>query len=156
MTDFLRILTPKGGFEMADIGIVGATGGVFEPLRHLRYPENPRAFISAVLDLLREHAPALHRRVGAQTFEAFCQRIERDVCSYVVPVSDASNARLQPPTPHFRQILGAAAANQAIADVHADGYNHLDRFWAIASSAERTATFLPEHGAMREASPAPV
>jgi 2-polyprenyl-6-methoxyphenol hydroxylase-like FAD-dependent oxidoreductase len=31
---------------------------------------------------------------------------------------------------------------EAIADSYADGYNHPDRFWAIASSAERTAAFL--------------
>jgi hypothetical protein len=73
---------------------------------------------------------------------AFCERVERDICSYVVPVSDASNARLQPPTAHFRQLLAAASRNQGVADAYADGYNRPDRFWAIASSAERTATLL--------------
>jgi hypothetical protein len=68
-----------------------------------------------------------------------------------VPVSDASNARLRPPTDHVRALLGAAAQNQAIADVYAGGYNHPDRFWTIASSAERTAAFLSEFGAQTAA-----
>jgi hypothetical protein len=73
---------------------------------------------------------------------SFCERVERAICSYVIPVSDAANARLQPPAPPFRELLGAAARNQAIADFYADGYNHPDRFWETASSAERTAAFL--------------
>jgi hypothetical protein len=74
----------------------------------------------------------------------FCRGVEDEICSYVVPVSDASNARLQPPSAHFRELLAAAARHQAVADVYADGYNHPDRFWAIASSAERTAAFLTD------------
>ena len=35
--------------------------------------------------------------------------------SPTLPVSDAANARLQPPTEHFRELLGAAARDQAIA-----------------------------------------
>jgi hypothetical protein len=62
----------------------------------------------------------------------------------VVPVSDAANARVQPPTPQFRDLLAAAARDQAVADFYADGYNRPDRFWAIVGSAERTARFLSE------------
>ena len=91
-------------------------------------------------------ADVLCEAIGsADTFDrTFCERVEQQICSYVVPVSDASNARLQPPTPHVRQILGVATHDQAIANVYADGYNHPDRFWAIASSPERTAAFLNE------------
>jgi 2-polyprenyl-6-methoxyphenol hydroxylase-like FAD-dependent oxidoreductase len=73
---------------------------------------------------------------------AFCRKVEQEMCDYVVPVSDASNARVQPPSPQFREILAAAARDQAIADVYAHGFSHPDRFWAIASSPERTAAFL--------------
>jgi 2-polyprenyl-6-methoxyphenol hydroxylase-like FAD-dependent oxidoreductase len=75
---------------------------------------------------------------------SFCERVERDITSYAVPVSDACNARLLPPKPHFRELLAGAVRHQAIADAYGDGYNHPDRFWAIASSPERTAAFLSE------------
>jgi 2-polyprenyl-6-methoxyphenol hydroxylase-like FAD-dependent oxidoreductase len=75
---------------------------------------------------------------------SFCERVERDVTSYAVPVSDACNARLLPPKPHFRELLAGAVRHQAIADAYGDGYNHPDRFWAIASSPERTAACLSE------------
>jgi hypothetical protein len=63
-----------------------------------------------------------------------------------VPVSDACNTRLQPPAPHFRELLGAAARDQSLADLYADGFAHPDRFWAIVSSPERTAALLAERG----------
>jgi len=88
----------------------------------------------------------------ADTFDrAFCRRVEEEICAYVVPVSDASNARLRPPAPHFRELLGAASREQAIADLYAEGFNHPDRFWAIASSPERTTAFLREFDARRPA-----
>ncbi len=199
--------------DLTGIAVLISAGGRFEPLRHLRYKDDPRAFIMTMLDVLREHAPTVYERIEtarfdlprpldlahaaitptvrrgfaelpngrtivalgdahvvidpitgqgansashaaevlceaiakAETFDrSFCQRVEQEICSYVVPVSDASNARLQPPTPHVRQILGAATRDQAIANVYAEGYNHPDRFWAIASSLERTAAFLSE------------
>ena len=73
---------------------------------------------------------------------AFCERVERDVRAYVVPVSDACNARLQPPAPHFRELLMAAARDQGVADLYAEGFSHPDRFWAIAGDADRTTAFL--------------
>jgi hypothetical protein len=209
------LAVPIHSFEpdLTGIAILITAGGLFEPLRHLRYDDDPPAFIAAFLGLLRVHAPSLHTRVNARAFHLsrpmdfayaaitptvrqgfielsrgkyavaigdahvvidpitgqgansashaafvlseairhasaydreFCRRVEREICSYVVPVSDAANARLRPPTPHFRELLGASARNQAVADVYADGYNHPDRFWAIASSPERTAAFLGE------------
>jgi hypothetical protein len=209
------LAVPFQSFEpgLTGIGILITAGGRFEPLRHMRYDDDPRAFVAAVLRLLREHAPSIHERIDPRTFDlsrpqdlayaaitptvrrgfvelsngrhavalgdahvvmdpltgqgannashaaavlcnailtahafdrSFCQRVERAICSYVVPVSDACNARLQPPSPQLRELLGSAARSQAVADVYADGYNHPDRFWAIASSPERTATFLSE------------
>jgi hypothetical protein len=209
------LVVPMQSFEpdLTAIGFLITAGGLFEPLRHLRYRDDPLAFIATALNLLKEHAPAVYERMdsvrfdlsrpldlayaaitptvrrgfvelsngrtvmalgdshvvidpitgqgansashaahvlcdaigSADTFDrTFCQRVEQQICSYAVPVSDASNARLQPPTAHIRQILGAASRDQALADVYADGYNHPDRFWAIASSPERTAAFLNE------------
>src|SRR5262249_5407736 len=207
------LAVPVQSFErgLTGIGILVASGGLFEPLRHLRYDASPRAFAAATLAFLRAHAPSIFERADPRTFDlarpldltyaaitptvrrgfvglsngrhavalgdahvvidpvtgqgansashaagvlaqaildaerfdrAFCERVEQDICSYVVPVSDAANARLQPPTPHFRELLTAAARDQAIADVYGDSFTHPDRFWAIACKAERTAAFL--------------
>jgi hypothetical protein len=82
---------------------------------------------------------------SASAFDrAFCERVECEVCRYVLPVSDAANARVLPPTAHFRELLAAAARDPAVADFYAEGYSRPDRFWAIAGSAERTAMFLRE------------
>jgi flavin-dependent dehydrogenase len=77
---------------------------------------------------------------------SFCQGVEQKIASYLLPVSEAANARLQPPQPQFRDLLAAAARDQAVADMYADGYNHPEQFWAIASSPERTAAFLRDVG----------
>ena len=204
---------PVQSFEpdLTGIGILIAAGGQFEPLRHLRHKDDPKAFIAAILELLRHHAPSVYERIDERRFDvsrpqdlahaaitptvrrgfielplgrlavalgdahvlmdpitgqgannashaagvladaictarefdrAFCSRVEREISSYAVPVSEAANARLQPPTPHFRELLAAAARDQRVADVYADGYNHPDRFWAIASSPGATAALL--------------
>ena len=209
------LVLPVQSFEpdLTGIGIMIIAGGAFEPLRHLRYDDDPRAFVAVVLGLLREHAPTVYERVDPRTFDlsrpldlayaaitptvrrgfvtlsngkpamalgdahvvidpltgqgannashaalvlaeairgagafdrAFCERVEREICSYVVPVSDACNARVQPPPAHFREFIGAAGRYQAIADAYGEGYNHPARFWAMVSSPERTAAFLGE------------
>ncbi len=76
--------------------------------------------------------------------DAFCRRVEQQICCYVVPVSDASNARLQPPTPHVRDLLVAATRNQTVADVYADGYNIQIDSGQSRRAPERTAAFLSE------------
>ena len=105
---------------------------------------NSASHAAAVLCRAIRHAACFDR--------SFCERAEQEICAYVVPVSDASNARLQPPAPHFRELLAAAARNQEIADFYGDGYRHPDRFWAIASSSERTAAFLNEMDRKRSSS----
>jgi 2-polyprenyl-6-methoxyphenol hydroxylase-like FAD-dependent oxidoreductase len=216
-----EILTlPIQSFEpdVTGIGILITAGGKLEVLRHLRYEQDPRAFVTALLGVLREHAPTVYERIDQRTFDvarpsdlgyaaitptvrrgfaelsngrpvvalgdahvvidpvtgqgannashaaavlchairhsdtldqSFCRRVEQAITTYVLPVSDACNARLQPPTPHFRQLLIAATQDQAVADVYASAYNHPDRFWAIASSPERTASFLDEMNASK-------
>ena len=61
-------------------------------------------------------------------------------------MSDACNARLLPPKPHFRELLAAASEHQTVADLYGEGYSHPNRFWEIASSPERTAAFLSQFG----------
>lgn len=212
-----EILTiPFQSFEpdLTGVGIL-ISGGEFDRLRHVRYDDDPKGFVKAILDLLREFVPHVAERVDTRTFDlsrpqdlgyaaitpvvrrgfvelpsgrfavaigdthvlidpltgqgannasyaadvlcraivgggafdrSFCERVEREICAYVVPVSDACNARLQPAAPHVRELLGTAARNQSLADLYADGYVHPDRFWEIVSSPERTAAVLLEHG----------
>ena len=66
------------------------------------------------------------------------------MCAYSVPVSDACNARLAPPPPHFVQLMQAASRHPEIANMYGDGFNHPDRFWTVASSPERTAALLAQ------------
>ena len=60
------------------------------------------------------------------------------MCEFALPVSDACNARLQPPPPHFVKFLGTAAQHQAAADFYTSAFNYPDRVWKILSSPERT------------------
>ena len=78
--------------------------------------------------------------------EDFCRQVDGRMCEYVLPVSDACNARLAPPPPHAVELLRAASVHQPIADAYADGFQHPDRFWAIVGSPERTAALLRDHG----------
>jgi 2-polyprenyl-6-methoxyphenol hydroxylase-like FAD-dependent oxidoreductase len=84
---------------------------------------------------------------NSQSFdEAFCRRVEQQICAYALPVSDYSNMRLRPPQPHVVELMVAATQDQAIADAFVDSVNHPDRFREIFSSAEHTAAFLRQFG----------
>jgi 2-polyprenyl-6-methoxyphenol hydroxylase-like FAD-dependent oxidoreductase len=76
--------------------------------------------------------------------EAFCQEVERRVCEYAIPVSDACNARLVAPPPHVAQLLGLGARHQAIADLYGLGFQYPDGWWHIVSSPDRTARLIAE------------
>src|SRR5262245_49854311 len=55
--------------DVTGIAILITTGGLFEPLRHVRYKDDPRAFNATVLGLLRQHAPTVFERVDAASFD---------------------------------------------------------------------------------------
>ena len=74
--------------------------------------------------------------------ESFCRDVEQAMCRYALPVSDACNARLKPPTPHVARLLAGAAQQQRLADFYASGFNHPDRYWEVVSSEERTEALL--------------
>jgi 2-polyprenyl-6-methoxyphenol hydroxylase-like FAD-dependent oxidoreductase len=195
------------------LGIEIVNGGGLASFGRMRYEDDPRAFDAAVLEVLREHAPAIHARIDPDTFgvarpvdvghvaitpavrrgyarlpngrmalalgdahvvmdpitgqgankashaafvvgealrdaevfdEAFCEQVERRVCEFALPVSEACNARLQPPPAHVGRLLGAASHHQPLADLHALGFQHPDRYWGLLSSPDRTNTLLEE------------
>jgi hypothetical protein len=46
----------------------GIPGQAFDVLMQMRYGDNPRKFEAVVLDLLRQHAPAIYDRVNVKEF----------------------------------------------------------------------------------------
>lgn len=76
---------------------------------------------------------------GSAVFDDdFCARVSRQMCEHALPVSDACNARLLPPSPHVVDLLMAAARHQQVADFYTGSFNDPDRFWYVASRADRT------------------
>jgi len=79
---------------------------------------------------------------GGPYDEAFCRIVEQRMCAHALPVSDACNARLQPPPVHVQQLIGAAARRQAVANAYGYGFNHPDEYWKVLSDADRTAMLI--------------
>ena len=61
---------PLFSFEPGLTGIAFeiVPGGAFEPVKQLRYENDPQRFDALVLELLREYAPAIYARVDPQAF----------------------------------------------------------------------------------------
>ncbi len=53
---------------VAAVAVEAVPGGLFEPVTHMRYEDDPGAFNAAVLTLLRDHAPNIYSRVDPATF----------------------------------------------------------------------------------------
>jgi 2-polyprenyl-6-methoxyphenol hydroxylase-like FAD-dependent oxidoreductase len=85
---------------------------------------------------------AIIAHAGSRFDETFCRQVEERIWSYAGPVTEMSNARLRPPTPHMLEILTAAAQHKAIADAYVNGYNQPDELWRVLSSPEGTQAFL--------------
>src|SRR5262249_54046279 len=65
------LAVPIQSFEhgLTGIGILIAAGVLFEPLRHMRYDSDPKAFVAAILCLLREQAPSIADRIDSRMFD---------------------------------------------------------------------------------------
>jgi 2-polyprenyl-6-methoxyphenol hydroxylase-like FAD-dependent oxidoreductase len=79
--------------------------------------------------------------------ERFCRKVERRIWDYAEDVVSFANAVLFPPPDHLLGLLGAAAQNQAVADVFVNNYNQPRRAWDILSSPQRTAALLSRYQA---------
>jgi 2-polyprenyl-6-methoxyphenol hydroxylase-like FAD-dependent oxidoreductase len=77
--------------------------------------------------------------------EPFCQWVDGLMWEAARPVTEWSNAFLEPPTPHGLALLEAAAADQRVADGFVDGFNDPPGMWASLSTPEGTATFLGQY-----------
>jgi 2-polyprenyl-6-methoxyphenol hydroxylase-like FAD-dependent oxidoreductase len=78
--------------------------------------------------------------------QRFCETVEQRILEYALPVTEWTNAMLQPPPPHALEFLIAASQIPAVADAFVEGYNTPSRLWHILSSPERTTAFLHEYG----------
>jgi 2-polyprenyl-6-methoxyphenol hydroxylase-like FAD-dependent oxidoreductase len=74
--------------------------------------------------------------------ELFCRRVEALMWEAARPVTEWSNAFLEPPSTHGLELLAAAAADQRVADEFIDRFDDPPAMWAILSSPEGTAEFL--------------
>jgi hypothetical protein len=88
-----------------------------------------------------------HARSGGRFDETFCVRAEQQIWEDARPVTEWTNAFLQPPPPHVIGLLVAAAQNPAIADAFADNFNDPKQQWAVLSSPDATAAFIASFSA---------
>ena len=77
--------------------------------------------------------------------EAFCKQVEQKLLDYALPVTNWSNAFLQPPPPHIIGLLINAMQNKTVATAFADGFNTPDAMWNVISNPEKTEAFIQEH-----------
>lgn len=89
-------------------------------------------------------ALADHAARGGAFDEAFCTEVEARQWELLRPVTEWTNAFLQPPPPHALQYLAAAAKNKVIANAFAENFDNPKRQWEIFSSPESTSTFIAE------------
>ncbi|MGQ0775342.1 MAG: styrene monooxygenase/indole monooxygenase family protein [Pseudonocardiales bacterium] len=81
--------------------------------------------------------------VNATRFdEGFCRAVVEWMWGIARPVTEWSNAFLQPPPPHAMHLLAAAAADQRVADKLIDNWNDPTAAWAAFASPAGAATFL--------------
>ncbi|HEX2024015.1 MAG TPA: styrene monooxygenase/indole monooxygenase family protein [Acidimicrobiales bacterium] len=74
--------------------------------------------------------------------ELFCRQVEERMWRMAGPVTEWSNAFLLPPPPHVVELLGAAAADPAVADALVGGFADPQVMWRRVATPERAAAFL--------------
>jgi 2-polyprenyl-6-methoxyphenol hydroxylase-like FAD-dependent oxidoreductase len=79
---------------------------------------------------------------GGPFDEDFCRRVEARIWEYAGPVTEWTNAALQPPAPHFIDLFVGAAQDKAVADYLCDNFDAPERNWALFGSPERAAEYL--------------
>ena len=74
--------------------------------------------------------------------ELFCRQVEERMWEMAGPVTDWSNAFLQPPADHVLELLGAATADKAVADALIGGFADPQAMWRRLATPDRAAAFL--------------
>jgi 2-polyprenyl-6-methoxyphenol hydroxylase-like FAD-dependent oxidoreductase len=74
--------------------------------------------------------------------ELFCRRVGALMWEAARPVTEWSNAFLEPPSSHGHELLAAAAVDQRVADEFINLFDDAPAMWAVLSSPEGTSEFL--------------
>jgi hypothetical protein len=74
--------------------------------------------------------------------DLFCRQVEARMWDMAGPVTEWSNAFLQPPPDHVLEVLAAATADKAIADALAGGFADPQAMWRRLATPERAAAFI--------------
>lgn len=74
----------------------------------------------------------------------FCRAAEARMWEFARPVTEWSNAFLQPPPPHAVELLAAAAQHPRVADAFVDNFNDPPAMWHVLSSPEHTSAWLDD------------
>ena len=74
--------------------------------------------------------------------ELFCRQVEDRMWQMAGPVTEWSNAFLQPPPEHVLELLGAATVDKAVADALIGGFADPQAMWRRLATPERAARFL--------------
>lgn len=78
--------------------------------------------------------------------ERFCHQAEARLWAYVRDVSAWALAFLEPPPPHIRDLMTAAASNQPLADQFASFWDYPHRAWDAWCTPEITAALMRRFG----------
>jgi 2-polyprenyl-6-methoxyphenol hydroxylase-like FAD-dependent oxidoreductase len=79
---------------------------------------------------------------GRPLDESFCAAAEDRLWGLVRPVTEWTNAFLQPPPPHIMLLLAAAAKSQAVADTFVSNFDDPSRQWQICHTPDAVQSFL--------------
>jgi 2-polyprenyl-6-methoxyphenol hydroxylase-like FAD-dependent oxidoreductase len=79
---------------------------------------------------------------GGPYAEAFCRKAEARMWEFAKPVTEWTNAFLEPPPPHAVEILAAASADERVADAFMDNFNDPPAMWDALGSPDGAATWL--------------
>lgn len=82
---------------------------------------------------------------GGPYDETFARRLGAEMWKFAGPVTEWTNASLQPPPEHVLAFLAAATHNQKLADLFFTLFNDPVRLWAILSDPDRTQLLVDAH-----------
>lgn len=82
----------------------------------------------------------------------FCRTAEARMWEFARPVTEWTNAFLQPPPAHAVGLLAAAAQNQRVADAFINNFNDPPAMWHTLSSPEHTDAWLDDIPALHRCS----
>jgi 2-polyprenyl-6-methoxyphenol hydroxylase-like FAD-dependent oxidoreductase len=162
--DILRKHAPRV-YERIDLAAFGVTGpldvlqGAIVPTVRKPYCEvAPGRFVVAVGDAYVANDPvggqganlgsasadvlaaAICRDVAYD--EWFCRTLARDLWAVAEPVVNFNNAFLMPPPPHVQELMGAATAQQPVADAFCNLWADPAGMWRTIATPERSAAFI--------------